>query len=46
MLRELFRRFTPAGRRALRKRRLEAILRENGLSKAAAHRIVAAYFVR
>lgn len=45
-LRELLRRFTPAGRLALRKRRLETILREHGLSKSAALRIVASYFAR
>ena len=45
-LSELLRRLTPAGRRALRKRRLEVILRDHGLSKGIARRIVAAYFAR
>ena len=43
-LREVIRRFTPLGRRAMRKRRLEAILREEGLTRTTARRIVAAYF--
>lgn len=45
-LRDLFRRFTPAGRLALQKRRLESILRDEGLTRSVARRIVATYFAR
>lgn len=43
-LRELLQRLSPAGRLALKKRRLEALLRAEGLSRSAARRLVAAYF--
>lgn len=43
-IKAILRRFTPAGRLALRKRRLEALLRDEGLSRSTARRIVAVYF--
>ena len=43
-LKELLRRFTPAGRVAMKKRKLEELLRTEGLSRSQARRVVAAYF--
>ncbi len=43
-LKKLFLRFTPAYRTAKKKRRLEVLLRDAGLSRSIARRVIAAYF--
>ena len=46
VIKQLWKRFSPSGRRALRKRHLENVLRDVGLSRSVSRAIVSRYFTQ